>query len=96
MREMTFQSTTKFLPGLRWVLGSILFIANKFGDLNLQKSESREVVGSGTNRLPPAPIGVGLVNEAQLKHGLVKLRNMDLDPSGDKTNHTLPVSLAIT
>jgi hypothetical protein len=35
MRAMTFQSTTKFLPGSRWVLGSLLFVANKFGDLNL-------------------------------------------------------------
>jgi hypothetical protein len=32
---MTFQSTTKFLPGPRWVLGSLLFIADKFEDLNL-------------------------------------------------------------
>jgi hypothetical protein len=59
-----FQSTTKFLPGSRWVLGSLLFIADKFGDLDLQEPESREVVGSDTDRLPPAPVRVDLVNEA--------------------------------
>jgi hypothetical protein len=35
VRAMAFQSTTKFLLGSRWVLGSLLFIGNKFGDLNL-------------------------------------------------------------
>jgi hypothetical protein len=56
VRAMAFQSTTKFLPGLRWVLGSLLFIGDKFGDLNLQEHESQEVIGSGTGRLPPAPV----------------------------------------
>jgi hypothetical protein len=55
VRAMPFQSTTKFLPGSRWVVGSVLFIADKFGDLNLQESESREVVGLGTSYLPPIP-----------------------------------------
>jgi hypothetical protein len=35
VRSMAFQSTTKFLPGSRWVLGSHLFIVDKFGDLSL-------------------------------------------------------------
>jgi hypothetical protein len=35
MRSMAFQSSSKFLPGSRWVLGSLLFIADKFGDLHL-------------------------------------------------------------
>jgi hypothetical protein len=55
VRAMSFQSTTKFLPSSRWVVGSVLFIADKFGDLNLQESESREVVGLGTSYLPPVP-----------------------------------------
>jgi hypothetical protein len=33
--SMAFQSTTKFLPGSRWVLGSFLFIADMFEDLSL-------------------------------------------------------------
>jgi hypothetical protein len=51
---MAFQSTTKFLPGSRWVLGSLLFIADKFGELILQEPESPEVIGSGSGRLPLA------------------------------------------
>jgi hypothetical protein len=53
---MVFQFTTKFLPGSRWVLGSLLFDADKFGDMNLQEPESSEVVESGTGHLPPAPV----------------------------------------
>jgi hypothetical protein len=53
MREMTFQSTTKFLPGSRWFLGSLLFITNKFGDLNLLEPESFKVIKSSTDHLPP-------------------------------------------
>jgi hypothetical protein len=96
VRAMTFQLTTKFLPGSRWVLGSLLFIADKYGDLNLQEPESHEVVRSVTGRLPPAPVRVGFVNEAQLGHGLDELGKMDQDPSGDKANHTLVVLVAIT
>jgi hypothetical protein len=43
VRSMVFQSTTKFLLGSRWVLGSLLFVADKFGDLSLQELESLEV-----------------------------------------------------
>jgi hypothetical protein len=83
MRAMTFQSTTKFLLGSRWFLGPLLFIADKFGDMNLQEPESCEVIKSGTGHLPPAPVQVNLVNEARLKHGPIKLGKTDLDPSGD-------------
>jgi hypothetical protein len=40
VRSMAFQSTTKFLPRSRWVIGSLLFIADKFRDLNLPELES--------------------------------------------------------
>jgi hypothetical protein len=53
-RSMAFQSTNKFLPGSRWVLGSLLFVADKFGDLRLHEPESPEVIGSGIGYLPPA------------------------------------------
>jgi hypothetical protein len=96
MRALAFQSTTKFLPDSRWILGSLLFIANKFGDLKLQEPESREVVGSSTGRLPPAPVQVDLINEARLGHRLVKLGKTDLDPSGDKADHSSAISVAIT
>jgi hypothetical protein len=96
MRAMVFQSTTKFLPGSRWVLGSLLFIADKFGDLNLQEPKLHEVVGSGTGCLPPAPIRVDLINEAQLRHRLNKLGKMDLDHTEDKVDHTLAIPVALT
>jgi hypothetical protein len=35
VRAMTYQSTTKFLPGSRWFLGSLQFITDKFRDLTL-------------------------------------------------------------
>jgi hypothetical protein len=92
---MAFQSTSKFLPGSRWVLGSILFVANKFGDLSLQESKSREVNGSGTGHLPPAPVQVGLINEPQLRHGS-EPGKANQDPSRDKADHILVVLVATT
>jgi hypothetical protein len=96
MRAMTYQSTNKFLLGSRWFLGSFQFITDKFGDLTLQEPESCRIVGSGTGRLPPASVRVGLVNEAQLVHGLSKLGKTDLDPAGDKVDHTSAVPTATT
>jgi hypothetical protein len=87
VRSMVFQSINNFLHGSRWVLGSLLFIADKFGDLSLQESESPEVIGSGTGRLPPASVRVGLINEAQLGQGSTVLGESDSDPSGDKVDH---------
>jgi hypothetical protein len=55
--------------------------------LSLQEPEPSEFIGLGTGRLPPAPVQVGLVNEAQLGHGLSKLRETDPDPSRDKADH---------
>jgi hypothetical protein len=49
-----------------------------------------------TGRLPPAPVRVGLVNEAQLRHGLNELGKTGSDPAGDKTDHTLAVLATIT
>jgi hypothetical protein len=93
---MAFQSTTKFLPDSRWILGSLIFMANKFGDLNPQESESREVIESGIGHLPPAPIRVDLINEARLRHELIKLGKTGPDPSWDKADHTSAVLAAIT
>jgi hypothetical protein len=39
VRSMVFQFTNKFSPDSRWVLGSLLFIAGKFGDLSLLSRE---------------------------------------------------------
>jgi hypothetical protein len=64
VRSMVFQSTRKFLPGSRWVLGCLLFIADKFRDLSLQEPESLKVARSCTNHLPPTPFQVGLENKA--------------------------------
>jgi hypothetical protein len=95
MRAMAFQSTVKFLPGSRWFLGSLQFVTDKFGDLNQQEPESSEVAGLGTGHLPPALVRVGLINEAQLRHGLNELGKMDLDPTRDKADHIQTVSAAI-
>jgi hypothetical protein len=54
VRSMAYRSTSKFLPGLRLVFGSLLFITDKFGDLSLQEPESLEVAGLGTGCLPLA------------------------------------------
>jgi hypothetical protein len=35
VRTITYQSTTKFLSGSRWFLGSLQFVSDKFGDLTL-------------------------------------------------------------
>jgi hypothetical protein len=56
VRPMVFQSTSKFLPSSRWVLGSLLFVIDKFGDLNLKELESLEVAGSGIDRIPLIPV----------------------------------------
>jgi hypothetical protein len=40
VRAMAFQSVNKFLPGLRWFLGSLEFINDKIGDISLQEPES--------------------------------------------------------
>jgi hypothetical protein len=74
---MVFQSPTKFLPSSRWFLRSLLFITDKFGDLNLQEPELCEVIRSDINHLPLAPVRVGLINEAQLRHRLGKLGDTD-------------------
>jgi hypothetical protein len=96
VRAMACQLTTKFLPSLRWFLGSLQFIADKFGDPSLQEPESSEVIRSGTGHLPPASIRVCLINEAQLLHGLSELGKTDPDPVGDKADHTLAILAATT
>jgi hypothetical protein len=58
--------------------------------------ELSEVVRSGTRRLPLAPVRVSLINEAQLRHGFNAVRKTDLDPAGDKSDHTLAISVATT
>jgi hypothetical protein len=95
MRPMAFQSTTKFLPGSRWVLGSLLFITDKFGDLSLQELESSEVTRSGISHLRPTLVWVSLVNEAQLRHGSIKPGNAGSNLSGDKADHN-PAGLPAT
>jgi hypothetical protein len=67
-----------------------------FGDLTLQEPESSKVVRSGTGRLPRVLVQVGLVNEAQLRHGLNEPGKMDPNPARDKADHILAVSAATT
>jgi hypothetical protein len=84
---MAFQSTTKFPHGLRWVLGSLLFIADKFKDLSLHEPELPKVTGSGTVRLPPTLVRVHPVNEAHLRHGSSEPGEVGLDPLEGKVDH---------
>jgi hypothetical protein len=55
-----------------------------------------KVVGSSTDRLPLALVRVGIINEAQLKHGLGSLRETDTDPAEERADHTLAAQLAAT
>jgi hypothetical protein len=41
--SMVFQLTSKFHPGLRLVFGSLLFIADKMGDLSLHEPKPWEI-----------------------------------------------------
>jgi hypothetical protein len=70
-------------------MGSLEFLIDKFGNLSLQEPELNKVTGSGTCHLSPAPVRVGLVNNAQLRHGLGSLGETDTDPDEDKDDHTL-------
>jgi hypothetical protein len=96
VRAMTFQSTTKLLLGSKWFLGPLDFLTDKFGNLSRQEPELSKAVGSGIGRLPPSPVRVGLVNEAQFKHGLGLLGEMDTDPAEDRADHTLAAQVAAT
>jgi hypothetical protein len=96
VRSMAFQSANKFLPGSRWLHGSLLFVASKFGDLRLQDPESQEIAKLGTGHIPPALVRVSLVNETKLRHRSISLGKTDLDPAGDKADHILIITTAIT
>jgi hypothetical protein len=76
-----------FLSNSRLVFGSLLFITDKFEGLSLQEPESREVIGSGTDCVPPILTQIGLVSEARLGHGLSVSGEVESDPSGDKAYH---------
>jgi hypothetical protein len=94
VRSMAYYSTTMFLPGSRWFLESLQFVTDKFVDMTLQEPESHGIIGSDTDHLPPAPVRVGLINEAQLGHGLSELGKTGLDLIGDKADDTLVVPAA--
>jgi hypothetical protein len=68
VRSMAFESTSRFLTNSRLVFESLLFIANKMGDLHLQEPESQEITGSDTDRFPPTLVQVSLACEAWLRH----------------------------
>jgi hypothetical protein len=94
VRAMAFQSTTNFLPSSRWFMGSLEFLTNKFGNESLQESESSDFIVSCTDCLRPAPVRVGLINEAHLKHRLDLLGGIEIDSIGDKADHALAVPAA--
>jgi hypothetical protein len=77
-------------------LGSLQFITDKFRDLTLQEHESCGMVRSGTGHLPLAPVGVGLIIEAQLRHGPSELGKAGSDPVRDKVDHTQAILAATT
>jgi hypothetical protein len=87
VRSLVSRSSSKFLPNSKWDFGSLLFIADKFGDLSLQETESWEITGSGTDHVPPISAQVGLVSEARLGHGFSASGEAESDPSGDKADH---------
>jgi hypothetical protein len=87
VRSMAFKSTSKFLSGSRLVFGSILFVADKMGDLSLKELKLWEITGSDTDHFPPTSAQVGLTCEARLGHGSSQLGESESDPSGDNCNH---------
>jgi hypothetical protein len=93
MRSMVFQSISKFLPDSRLVFGSLLFIADKMGDLSLQELESW---GSGTDWVHPIPAWYGLACEAQLGHRSSIWGELEPDPLGDNVDHHKICCLAAT
>jgi hypothetical protein len=90
---MVFQSITKFLLGSRWFLGSLEFLTDRFGNLNLKEPELSEVIRSGTSRFPPTLDRVGLINEAQLRLG--SLGETDTNLAEDKADHALAAQAAV-
>jgi hypothetical protein len=96
VRAMAFQSVPKFLPGSRWFLGSLEFITDMFEDLSLQELESSKVTRSGTSYLPLDLVRVDLISETQLEHGLNALGETDPDPTQEKADHSLAISVATT
>jgi hypothetical protein len=87
VRSMTFQSTSKFLSDSRWVFRSLFFVTEKFEDVISQELEPQEVTGSGTDCVPSIPAQVGLITEAQLRHGFIESWEAESDPSGSKADH---------
>jgi hypothetical protein len=87
MRSMAFKLVTKFLLDSRLVFRSLLFIADKMGDLSLQEPMPQEIVGLGIDRFPSTSVRVSLTCEAPLGHGSSKLGESESDLSGDSTDH---------
>jgi hypothetical protein len=87
VRSLVFKLASKFLRGLRLVFGSLLFITDKMGNLSLQEPESREIVRSNIDRLPPTLVRVSLACEAWPRHRSTRLLECESDPSGDNINH---------
>jgi hypothetical protein len=67
--------------------GSLLFIANKMGDLSLQEPKLQEITGSDTDRFPPTLVRVSLVCEACPRHGSNKSGESKSDLSVDNVYH---------
>jgi hypothetical protein len=57
----------------------------------LQEPESIKVVGSVTGHLTLDLVRVNLISEAQLRHTLNALGEIDSDPTRSKADHTLAV-----
>jgi hypothetical protein len=87
VKSMAFDSTSRFLPGSRLVIGSVLFIADKMGDLSLHQPESWEIDGSNTDHFPLTPTRDGLACEARLGCGSSGPGEFESDPSGDSVDH---------
>jgi hypothetical protein len=77
---------------LQVVSRSLEFLIDKFRNLSLQEPDLSKVTGLGTGRLSPAPVRVGLINEAQLELG--SLGETDTNPILDRADHTRGERLA--
>jgi hypothetical protein len=68
---------------MRFVFGSLHFIANQLGDLSMKETKQPNNLGPRVDWYPLTPVQVSLVSEARPRHGSDVSRGFELDLSGE-------------
>jgi hypothetical protein len=63
VKLIALQALATFLWGVRFVFGSLHFIANQLGDLSMKELEQQENLGSSTDRSRPTSFRVSHVSD---------------------------------